>query len=144
MDQAAAAQSILQQLMFVNSIMAGFALSIAAQLMLAEGDKTRVKSISIILFLVAAMAMLVSMFRAVGETVSLSTLAFSASQAPYAQALAGARAILSGIIVPAWRLGLFAFIAGVAVLGWVHSRAVGLLGTILAAATAAALMQRRF
>jgi hypothetical protein len=144
MEQVAAAQSILQQLMFANSIMAGFALSIAAQLMLAEGEKTRIKSVSVGLFLVAAMAMLVSMFRAVGETVSLSALAFSASQAPYAQVLAGARNVLSGIVVPAWRLGLFAFIAGVAVVGWVHSRAVGLLGTILAVAAAAALMLRRF
>ena len=40
MDQVAAAQSILQQLMFVNSIMAGFALSIAVQLTLTEGRKT--------------------------------------------------------------------------------------------------------
>jgi len=143
MDQVAAAQNILQQVMFVSSIMAGSALIIAAQLLLGGGEKTRVKSASIVLFLVAGMTMLVALFKAAGENVALSSLAFSASQTPYAEALRGVKDALAGFIVPAWRLGLFTFMSGVAVIGWVYSRAVGLVG-LAAAAAAVALMLRRF
>ena len=143
MEQVNAVRDILQQFMFVNGVMAGFALSIAAQLMLSGGEKTKTKSLAIALFLIATMALLVSMFRATGETIALRMLTLSDAQAAYREALRAARNVLSGIVVPAWRLGLFAFIGGVGVVGWVHSRAIGLLGTVCALGAVIALFVRR-
>jgi len=143
MEQVNGIRDILQQFMFINSVMAGFALSIAAQLMLSEGAKTRVKSLAIALLLIASMAMLVSLFRATSETILLRMLTQSDPQASYAAALHGARDVLSRFVVPGWRVGLFAFIGGVGVLGWVHSRAIGLLATACALAAVAALFVRR-
>jgi len=143
MDQVAAAQDILQQLMFVNSIMAGFALSIAVQLMLTEGRKTRIRSLAAALFLVAALAMLVAMFRATAETIALRMWTLSGSQTPAAEVMRGMKSTLSGLIVPAWRLGLFVFLGGVAVVGWLYSPALGWVGLAAAAAATVALFLRR-
>jgi hypothetical protein len=143
MDQVAAAQDILQQLMFVNSIMAGFALSIAVQLMLTEGRKTRIRSLAAALFLVAAMLMLVAMFKATAETITLRMWTLSGTQAPSAEALRAVKSVLSGLIVPAWRIGLFAFLGGVAVVGWLYSPALGWVGLASAAAATLALLLRR-
>ncbi len=143
MEQVNAVRDILQQFMFISSVLAGFALSTAVMLILSGSEKKGTKSLAIGLFMIASIALLVSLFRATAETIALRMLTLSDAQAAYGEAMRAASSVLTGIVVPAWRLGLFAFIAGVGVLGWVHSRLTGLLGTLCALAAAILLLMRR-
>jgi hypothetical protein len=123
------------QVVFLTSILAGFSLSIAVQL-ISSHDKRRVVFASIMVFVVSAALLL--------ATTSMASLILmrwelwqKTSLPPASLArIVHIRSLMSTMLM----VGLLLFLAGLGLAGWIHSRAVGVISAITAAITALLIM----
>lgn len=116
------------QMVFLASILAGFSVSTAVAL-ISGGSKRRVVIASIAAFMLATGLLLA--VTAVGS--SIITRSEVWQQTP--QVLGRLRAV-RGIVGNLLLAGLGLFLSGLALAGWMHSRAVGVMATLTAALTA--------
>ena len=123
----------LRQSLFLASIVAGFSIAVAAQLV-SLGNRGRVSSF-------AAASFLISSCLSIVATAGFALILTYATGAPGRHPLPLSTLIDAGIAMGQLAmLGLVALLVGVALTGWLHSRAVGLASTITASASFAAIL----
>ena len=116
------------QVAFVSSIVAGFALTVFVQLLAMRGGRRRLRSVVTALFLVAAIGMLAGTFAAVALSMNLG---LAGARGEAAVDTTYARNMVVGIVLQLgipYLMGNAALVVGLALLGFLHSRAVGIVG----------------
>jgi hypothetical protein len=118
---------VLQQFTLINSLLAAFAIAIAVQLISLRDTQT-ITSVTVAVFLVASLALLVSITGYIRVTSDLLLM-----DTPTADAVT--RTVESSdasISYGASALGVTLFYTGVGLVGWLHSRRLGILSTTCA------------
>lgn len=126
MDNIAYKQEILRQMIFVSSILAGFAFTVVVQF-LSRPEKTGVLQWSARAFVASTMSLLIA---TVGGAILLfaSNILTQRSTPEMLSATNG----LFGFLALFFLLGLILFMAGVATAGWLQSKALGIFAVIVA------------
>jgi len=126
-------QEFIRQSSLLFTVLAGFAITIVAELITSERSHSRSGSWVVAVFLIGAICLMVS--------ASLATLMLSAPALWQKSTQQVLRAWTLMALV--WSLfthtGVLAVFIGAAGLGWLHSRTVGVIGTVCAAIAALAV-----
>jgi hypothetical protein len=117
---------IFRQMSFASSVLAGFGIAVAIEL-IAFVKKGRLASAAIGLFLTSSVMTLTATF--IFVFVMSSALGTEGSPKPSDEWI---RHFMGGIgVFPFWGLALF--MAGIGVVGWLHSKAIGILTSVSSA-----------
>jgi hypothetical protein len=115
----------MQQGLLLSTLLAGFAITALVQLV-SMGKSGRIASATIIAFLVATALTLIS---TVGGVLALSG---ARGFAGLSHALTPTELASFSVAVGNWALlGFVALLVGVGLMGWLHSRRVGIVSTLL-------------
>jgi hypothetical protein len=113
-----------QQGMLLAGLLAGFAVSVVVTLITGEDREKPVTVSAIVLFTISTMSLLACLF--------LFSYVISAwTRTPTAQMAQACYSVIS-VARLAFTTGTVAFTAGVAALGWMHSRRMGIISAICA------------
>jgi hypothetical protein len=125
MENLAYKQEILRQMLFISSILAGFAFTVVVQLLNREG-RTKVVLWSAITFIASTMSLLIA---TVGGAVLLfaSNVLLLRATPEMVDATNGLFAFLGIFFI----IGLMTFIIGIAIVGWLQSKTLGIIAVIL-------------
>jgi hypothetical protein len=121
----------IRQIVFLSGILAGFAFTIVTQL-LSLKDERGIVSLVISCFLVTASLLLVATFVGSLVLVRLSGAdSLETSTQISADFAARTDRAAAQMLIPL-AFGLFTFLVGLALTGWIHSAKVGVLSTVCA------------
>jgi hypothetical protein len=124
----------IQQGLLLSTLLAGFAITALVQL-ISMGKSGKVASAAIVAFLVAAALTLIS---TVGGELALSG---ARGFAGLSHALTWGELASFGAGVGNWALlGFVALLVGVGLMGWLHSRRVGIVSTLVMASSLAVII----
>jgi hypothetical protein len=132
------AAQVMEQLVFVSSILAGFAFAIIVQLV-TSSKKTRIIYWSLTVFLVCASALLFATFAG-----AMLRFAIPLSEVRGGEETYGA---LTPVLVLTWLsfgVGLLTFSLGISLVGWTYSVPVGVVGLLCAVLLFLALVLATF
>ena len=117
---------IFRQMSFVSSVLAGFAITVAIEL-IALGKKGRLASSTVAVFLISSIMTVVASF--IFVFVMTSAIGPPGSPKPSDTWIMH---FIGGIgILPFW--GLILFLIGIALVGWLHSKPIGIVTTVFTA-----------
>ncbi|WP_432474515.1 hypothetical protein [Amphritea sp. HPY] len=116
------------QVSFISGLMAGFSLSIAAQIIRSRSE-SRMATISFLLFTATSLLFLIALY----IDVALSLRIAGIDQ--IAQELLEQITFVRTIGTSAATLALFLFIISIGILGWLQSRIAGIATSVIALAT---------
>ncbi len=121
---AETAGRVLSQIVLLSGLLAGFSFSGIA-LLAPLREKSRLVSATLLVFLCAAALLL---YAAITGALTLAYPLETLTGAEFAR-----MAHLYTLIQWPFRLGLGAFLAGLGLVGWIRSRQIGMVSTVLAA-----------
>lgn len=113
------------QVSFISGLMAGFSLTIAAQI-IRHKHANLVSTLALLLFTLVSLLFVIALYIDVRLSIEVATIAdFTA---PLLQQITSIRAIGTASA----SIALFLFIIAIGVLSWLHSPLSGMLGSLLA------------
>jgi uncharacterized membrane protein YkgB len=120
-----------QQVAFISALLGGFAFSVATSIV-SRDDTTRLTGFLVGVMSIAIAALLLSTFFS----------AFVAVEAKLRPEVVGKRAYeyVAMITMPSFFIGILAFLVGLGLLGWIRSRAMGIVTSVVAASAGILLL----
>lgn len=116
------------QVSFISGLMAGFSLSIAAQI-LRKQHKTLYATITLLMFTITSLLFVVALYIDVRLSIEVATV--SKFTAPILEQISNVRSIGT----TSASIALFLFIIAIGMLTWLQGKIAGICGTILALIT---------
>jgi len=113
------------QVSFISGLMAGFSLSIAAQI-LRNHQKSIYSTITLLMFTLTSLLFVVALYIDVRLSIEVATI--TAFSAPVLEQISQVRAIGT----TSASIGLFLFIVAIGMLTWLQGKTAGICGTLLA------------
>jgi hypothetical protein len=119
------------QVVFLTSILAGFSLSIAVQLICSR-DRRGVVFLSIVVFVVSTAVLLA--ITSVGSLILMRWELWQKQTLPQGalMRIAHVRSLMGSMLT----VGVLLFLAGLGLAGWIHSKVVGVISVITVVVTA--------
>lgn len=114
-------QEIIRQMLFIGSILAGFAFTVVVQLLNREG-KTKIVFWSATAFIASTMSLLVATIG--GAILLFASNVLALRSTPEMVAATNGLFVFLAIF---FIMGMITFMAGVAIVGWLQSKALGLV-----------------
>lgn len=119
-------QAWMEQITLLSSIIGGFSLAIAIELLAGERRRERIASVLITVFIIASSLLLISTSVGSQIVVKMSIVADSEMK-DVPDFLLTYMPIFGRVIANLYYVGLTFFMIGLGLTGWLHSRTVGII-----------------
>ena len=113
------------QVSFISGLMAGFSLTIAAQI-IRNKETSILSTVSLLLFTLVSLLFVIALYIDVRLSIEVATI--TEFSAPLLQQISDIRTIGTSSA----SIALFLFIIAIGMLAWLHSKLAGILGSLLA------------